>query len=110
MPSLAIPQSGLSLGSFPAPPSKPSSAFPDVFGLTLTDGVIEEMIKCVQNGKLIQLSLGEHPVSFQSISLVPTILCRVWLWFCIVQSILTIASLAIVVHDNTNDSLTIHTT
>jgi RNA polymerase II elongation factor ELL len=63
MPSLAIPQSGLSLGSFPAPSSKPVSAFPDVFGLTLTDEVIEEMIKCVQNGKPIQLSLGEHPVS-----------------------------------------------
>ncbi|KAN0093872.1 hypothetical protein V8E51_017056 [Hyaloscypha variabilis] len=61
MPSLVIPQSGLSLGSFPAPPSKPSSAFPDVFGLTLTDGVIEEMIKCFQNGKPIQLLLGEHP-------------------------------------------------
>ncbi|KAE9368672.1 hypothetical protein N431DRAFT_547608 [Stipitochalara longipes BDJ] len=61
MPSLVIPPPGLSLGSFPVPPSKPSSAFPDVFGLTLTDVVIEEMIKCVQNGKPIQLSLGEHP-------------------------------------------------
>ena len=40
---------------------------PDVFGLTLTDAVIEEMIKCVQNGKGLQLSLGEHPVSSQSI-------------------------------------------
>jgi len=66
MPSLDIPQSGLSLGSSPAPPFKPGSAVPDVFGLTLTDGVIEEMIKCVQNGKPIQLSLGEHPVSIQS--------------------------------------------
>lgn len=66
MPSLVIPQSGLSLGSFPAPSFKPGSAVPDVLSLTLTDGVIEEMIKCVQNGKPIQLSLGEHPVSLQS--------------------------------------------
>jgi RNA polymerase II elongation factor ELL len=65
MPSLVIPPSGLSLGNFPASSSKPGSAVPDVFGLTLTDSVIEEMIRCVQNRKPIQLSLGEHPVSLQ---------------------------------------------
>jgi RNA polymerase II elongation factor ELL len=66
MPALVIPQSGLSLGNFAAT-SKPGSTNTDVFGLTLTDGVIEEMIKCVQNGKHIELSLGEHPVSLHLI-------------------------------------------
>jgi RNA polymerase II elongation factor ELL len=65
MPSLVIPESGLTLGGFPGSPSKSGSEVPEVLGLALTDGVIEEMIKCVQNGKPIQLSLGEHPVSFQ---------------------------------------------
>ncbi len=63
MPFLTIPESGLSLGNFPGTASKPAHGVPEVFGLTLNDGVIEEMIKCVQNGKPIQLSLGEHPVS-----------------------------------------------
>ncbi|KAE8451383.1 hypothetical protein EG329_004012 [Mollisiaceae sp. DMI_Dod_QoI] len=61
MPSLVVPESGFTLGSSPGSSSKAGSAVPDVFGLTLTDGMIEEMIKCVQNGKPIQLSLGEHP-------------------------------------------------
>lgn len=65
MPLLTIPESGLSLGNFPGTASKSGSEVPEVLGLTLTDGVIEEMIKCVQNGKPIQLSLGDHPVSFQ---------------------------------------------
>jgi hypothetical protein len=81
MPSLVIPESGLSLGSSKTTSSKPGSAVPSVFGLTLTDGVIEEMIKCVQNGKDIQLSLGDHPVSFQPIR---GILNGVWqgFWCC----------------------------
>ena len=66
MPSLVIPESGLSLGSPQMTPFKPGSALPAVVGLSLTDGMIEEMIKCVQNGKEIQLSLGDRPVSFQS--------------------------------------------
>ena len=33
-----------------------------VVGVTLTDIVIEEMIKCVQKGKPIQLALGDRPV------------------------------------------------
>ncbi|EKD18407.1 uncharacterized protein L3040_007567 [Drepanopeziza brunnea f. sp. 'multigermtubi'] len=60
MPSLHIPESGLSLGSSPGASSGKAGG-PDVLGLSLTDSIIEEMIKCVQNGKEIQLSLGEHP-------------------------------------------------
>ena len=67
MPSLVIPESGLSLGSSQMPPSKLGPAGPAVLGLTLTDGVIEEMIKCVQNQKDIQLCLGDRPVSVQFI-------------------------------------------
>jgi hypothetical protein len=63
MPSLVIPESGLSIGSSRNAPSK-AGPVQDVFGLTLNDGVIEEMIRCVQNGKPIHLSFGEHPVSF----------------------------------------------
>jgi hypothetical protein len=63
MLSLAIPESGLAFGVSRNGTSKPGSV-PDVFGLTLNDSVIEEMIRCVQNGKPIQLSLGEHPVGF----------------------------------------------
>lgn len=68
MPSLVIPESGLSLQSFPGAASKAGSAPPDVFGLTLSDAMIEEMIQCVQNGKGLQLSTGEHPVSLPFIS------------------------------------------
>jgi RNA polymerase II elongation factor ELL len=67
MPSLVIPESGMSLGSSLETASKPGSAVLEVFGLTLSDSLIEEMIKCVQNDKPIQLSLGEQPVSFQTI-------------------------------------------
>ena len=65
MPSLVVPESGLSIGSSRNASSKAGPAH-DVFSLTLSDSVIEEMIRCVQKGKLIQLSLGEHPVSFSS--------------------------------------------
>jgi RNA polymerase II elongation factor ELL len=63
MPSLIVPESGLSFGRSQRPSSKPGSAV----GLTLMDGVIEEMIKCFNNGKILQLSLGEHPVGLHSI-------------------------------------------
>jgi hypothetical protein len=47
----------------------------------------------------------EFPVhKFSTNHIVPSLL-----WFCIVRSVLTITSLAIVIHDNTNDSLTTHT-
>ncbi|KAH7319217.1 hypothetical protein BKA65DRAFT_96977 [Rhexocercosporidium sp. MPI-PUGE-AT-0058] len=61
MPSLVIPDSGLTLQTSQGAAYKAGSGPPDVFGLTLSDAVIEEMIKCVQNGKGLQLSLGEHP-------------------------------------------------
>jgi len=64
MPSLVIPDTGLSLDSaHHAAKHAPSVA--NIYGLTLSDDVIDQMIKCVQNGKEIQLSLGQHPVSFQ---------------------------------------------
>lgn len=59
MPSLIIPESGLLLGASSS--SKSGWDVPMVFGLTLSDSVIEDMIKCVQHNKPIQLSLGESP-------------------------------------------------
>ncbi|CAG8982201.1 hypothetical protein HYALB_00003637 [Hymenoscyphus albidus] len=56
-PCLVFPESGVELRTS----STPTSAVPAVLGLSLSDSVLEEMIKCVQNGKPIQLSLGEHP-------------------------------------------------
>lgn len=64
MPSLVVPESGLSLSSSADVVSKHGSAVPEVFGLTLSDSVIEEMIKCFQKDKPLQLSLGEHPVRY----------------------------------------------
>jgi hypothetical protein len=58
---LSIPDSGLALeGSAKAMAGLPTQAF----GITLSDSVIEDMIKCVQDGQGIQLSLGSSPVSF----------------------------------------------
>jgi hypothetical protein len=62
MPSLIIPEFGLSLNSGLSP-AKPDLPHSDIFTLTLADSVIEDMIKCVRNGKPIQLSLGNEPVS-----------------------------------------------
>lgn len=60
MNSLKVPEGGLQLeGSAGKDASLPSQAF----ALTLSDVVIEDMIKCVQNGDGIQLSLGANPVS-----------------------------------------------
>jgi RNA polymerase II elongation factor ELL len=60
MNSLKVPESGLQLeGSTGKDASLPSQAF----ALTLSDVLIEDMIKCVQNGDGIQLSLGANPVS-----------------------------------------------
>jgi RNA polymerase II elongation factor ELL len=66
MPSLIVPDEGLSLDCSQSA-TKAAGAAPTALGLTLTDGVIEEMIRCVQNGKPIQLSLGTRPVSILSI-------------------------------------------
>lgn len=58
MNSLKVPEGGLQLeGSAGKDASLPSQAF----ALTLSDVVIEDMIKCVQNGDGIQLSLGANP-------------------------------------------------
>ena len=63
MPSLTIPEGGLQLESSP----KSSNFLPlQAFGLTLSDNVIEDMIKCVQDGDQIELSLGSNPVSWPS--------------------------------------------
>lgn len=60
MTTLRIPDAGIALegsGSSIAP--LPAQAF----AITLSDSVIEDMIKCVQSGEEIQLSLGNRPVS-----------------------------------------------
>ncbi|RGP70318.1 hypothetical protein FLONG3_7496 [Fusarium longipes] len=58
MNSLKVPESGLQLeGSTGKDASLPTQAF----ALTLSDVLIEDMIKCVQNGDGIQLSLGTNP-------------------------------------------------
>lgn len=67
MPSLVIPESGLSLQGSQGAGSKAVPKPQNVFGLTLNDAVMEEMIRCVQNGKGLQLSLGEQPVRKPSI-------------------------------------------
>lgn len=60
-PSLEIPQAGLKLESNP-PSNKSATNITPAIGLTLSDGMIEDMIKCFQNGKTIELSLGASPV------------------------------------------------
>ncbi|KAH6687891.1 COM1 protein [Plectosphaerella plurivora] len=58
MASLRVPDTGLQLeSSGNASQGVPAQAF----ALTLSDSVIEDMIKCVQNGEDIQLSLGSSP-------------------------------------------------
>ncbi|RAL68190.1 hypothetical protein DID88_008897 [Monilinia fructigena] len=59
-PSLDIPQNGLTLESNP-PSDKSATNITPAIGLTLSDGMIEDMIKCFQNGKSIELSLGSSP-------------------------------------------------
>ncbi|KAM3069298.1 hypothetical protein ACMFMG_010805 [Clarireedia jacksonii] len=58
-PSLDIPFAGLKLESHH--PSTKSAPVPSAIGLSLSDGMIEDMIRCVQNGKPIELSLGGSP-------------------------------------------------
>ncbi|ROT42273.1 COM1 protein [Sodiomyces alkalinus F11] len=58
MTTLKIPDAGLELeGSGSSISPLPAQAF----AVTLSDGVIEDMIKCIQNGENIQLSLGNCP-------------------------------------------------
>ncbi|KAK8016409.1 hypothetical protein PG993_014598 [Apiospora rasikravindrae] len=58
MPALAIPDTGLQLES---PTNNPNSLPMQAFGLVLNDDVIEDMIKCVQNGQNLELCLGNNP-------------------------------------------------
>ncbi|KAL2755060.1 hypothetical protein ACRALDRAFT_1064774 [Sodiomyces alcalophilus JCM 7366] len=58
MTTLRVPDTGLELeGSGSSISPLPAQAF----AVTLSDSVIEDMIKCVQNGEDIQLSLGSRP-------------------------------------------------
>lgn len=55
MSLLSVPDMGLQLES--SPNFLPMQAF----GITLDDGVIEDMIRCVQNGQKIELAVGKNP-------------------------------------------------
>lgn len=58
-----IPDNGLLLESS----AKVMAGLPtQAFAITLSDSVIEDMIKCVQDGGELQLSLGNSPVSGSS--------------------------------------------
>ncbi|KAI3322706.1 hypothetical protein HD806DRAFT_544737 [Xylariaceae sp. AK1471] len=58
MSILTVPDTGLQLDS-----SASSKDFlpMQAFGITLNDSVIEDMIRCVQNGKNVELTLGTTP-------------------------------------------------
>lgn len=58
MNSLKVPDSGLLLESSAG---KDAGLPSQAFALSLSDNVIEDMIKCVQNGDGIQLALGGNP-------------------------------------------------
>lgn len=60
MNSLKVPEAGWQLEG---PPSNSSEVPQQAFALTLSDNVIEDMIKCVQNGDGLNLTLGSTPVS-----------------------------------------------
>ncbi|KAI0881450.1 uncharacterized protein GGS22DRAFT_172189 [Annulohypoxylon maeteangense] len=58
MSALAVPDTGLLLESS----ANSSDHLPlQAFGITLSDSVIEDMIKCVQGGQEIELTLGSTP-------------------------------------------------
>lgn len=59
MPSLVVPRSGLPMEVG----TRPDVASNGLIGITLSDNVIEDMIQCVQNGEVIQLSLDVDAVS-----------------------------------------------
>ncbi|KAI5865897.1 hypothetical protein GGS23DRAFT_359130 [Durotheca rogersii] len=63
MAAITIPESGFLLESS----ANSSDYLPlQAFGITLSDSVIEDMIKCVQEGQEIELTLGSSPVSLTS--------------------------------------------
>ncbi|KAH7027726.1 uncharacterized protein B0I36DRAFT_327746 [Microdochium trichocladiopsis] len=58
MTTLTIPDAGLHLESS----AKAAGALPrQAFGITLSDSMIEDMIRCVQDGEEIELVLGSEP-------------------------------------------------
>ncbi|KAI1091842.1 hypothetical protein F5B19DRAFT_457146 [Rostrohypoxylon terebratum] len=58
MSALTIPDTGLLLESS----ANPNDNLPlQAFGITLNDSIIEDMIKCVQGGQEIELTLGSTP-------------------------------------------------
>jgi hypothetical protein len=60
MPILVVPNTGLQLDSS----ASPRDPLPmQAFGITLNDSMIEDMIKCVQSGHSVELTLGSTPVS-----------------------------------------------
>ena len=61
MPSLIVPRSGLPLDF-----GSKSGAAEGMIALTLSDDVIENMIKCIGEGQEIQLSYGAESVSLAS--------------------------------------------
>lgn len=60
MNSLKIPESGVLLRSAPGEDSDPLPQ--QAFTISLSDNVIEGMIRCVQDGGDLQLALGSNPV------------------------------------------------
>lgn len=61
MPPLRVPDDGLLLSGSPGD----EKTFPSqAFAINLSDDVIEDLVKCFQNGEGIQLSLGSSPVGF----------------------------------------------
>lgn len=60
MPSIRVPDTGLILESSAA---SGNPVPPQAFTINLSDNVLEDLIKCVQSGEDLQLSLGSSPVS-----------------------------------------------
>lgn len=74
MPPLRVPDDGLLLSGSPGDEkSFPSQAF----AITLSDDVIEDLVKCFQNGEGIQLSLGSSPVgaTFPALTMASILCC-----------------------------------
>jgi hypothetical protein len=65
MPQLAIPPAGIQLlgAEDPLVRMPHGLTVPAAMGLTLSDSLIEDMIKSVRSGKDLSLELGHKPVS-----------------------------------------------
>jgi hypothetical protein len=75
MSPLIVPPSGVALEG------SRTARTPDIISLKLGNNVIEEMIKCYNSKKPLQLSLGENPVRSYFVSRLSYSLYRVLL-FC----------------------------